>query len=58
VCGTAYDAVPINVTTVDGKPRPLNPDDEKQVGALCAGGSLRHSSETSETRPVSGLNDS
>jgi hypothetical protein len=33
VCGKAYDAVPINVTTVDGKSRPLNPDDEKQVGA-------------------------
>jgi hypothetical protein len=32
VCGKAYDAVPIHVTTEDGRPRPVNLDDQKQVG--------------------------
>jgi hypothetical protein len=31
VCGKAYDAVPIKVLAMDGRPRPHNPDDEKQA---------------------------
>ncbi|PSC67963.1 Lysophosphatidic acid phosphatase type 6 [Micractinium conductrix] len=38
VCGQAFDAVPVEVTTEDGKPRPANPDDEKQINVRYAGG--------------------
>ena len=37
VCGRTDELVPLRVLTEDGRPRPHNPDDEKQVGAgaLC-----------------------
>lgn len=38
VCGKAYDAVPVNVLAIDGRPRPINQDDEKQVRQRYEGG--------------------
>lgn len=38
VCGKAYDAVPIRVLTPDGRPRPRNEHDEKQIAEKFEGG--------------------
>ncbi|KAL4424929.1 hypothetical protein ABPG77_009658 [Micractinium sp. CCAP 211/92] len=38
VCGKAFDAVPVEVLSLDGRPRPTNPDDERQVNQRYPGG--------------------
>lgn len=38
VCGKAFDAVPVEVLSLDGRPRPANPDDERQVNQRYVGG--------------------
>lgn len=38
VCGKAFDAVPVEVLSLDGRPRPTNPDDQRQVDQRYEGG--------------------
>lgn len=38
VCGTEYDGVPLNITTVEGAERPVNEHDKQQVETVFKGG--------------------